>query len=139
MINHSVGQPYLSYDVSHLSEHGIVNPLTAESIMYASTYTRLHTGENEIAYGVAKRRWWEIHEGRIREELIRASFRTYELFKRCNSSRIPTDYLTRAPIIRRYYVNSESRKKSNCSGLLWLNVRDLFLLANTHACMSYTR
>lgn len=28
-INHSAGQPYLLVDVSRLSEHGIVNPLTA--------------------------------------------------------------------------------------------------------------
>lgn len=34
IINHSTGQPYLCADVSLLSEHGIVNPLTAESIMY---------------------------------------------------------------------------------------------------------
>jgi hypothetical protein len=33
IINHSAGQSYLRNDVSRLSERGIVNPLTAESIM----------------------------------------------------------------------------------------------------------
>lgn len=47
IINHSTGQPYLCTDVSPLSEHGIVNPLTAESIMY----TWVHMCMEEVCRG----------------------------------------------------------------------------------------
>lgn len=50
IINHSTGQPYLCADVSPLSKHGIVNPLTAESIMY--TWIHMYTAcKGEIVYG----------------------------------------------------------------------------------------